>query len=144
MRLMFRALFLLLSVGVAVIASWWVLQTLKGGDEEASTPASGTRAANRGIDVGRFLPPLPLGVTPPGEGETAETLAEPPSLIFVDTRDAKHRATVRIGGREVGQSPYMGQVRCQPGDVVVVELEYADGSVVNKRAPCSEEIRVTH
>lgn len=141
MGLILRSLFLLLSVAGALIGSWFVVRAL-GLTAERATPTGEptARPVSGGMDIGRLLPPLPLSLADPAEPPPE---VDPPSLVFVDSR-AKARATVLINGREVGKSPYMGQIRCETNQLVVVELEYPDGTRVTKSAPCAEEIRVTH
>lgn len=142
MGLILRSLFLLLSVAGALIGAWFVVRAL--GLTAGRSPATGestSHPVSGGMEISRLLPPLPLSIADPAEPPA--DVEDPPSLVFVDSR-AEARATVLINGREVGKSPYMGQIRCETSQPVVVELEYPDGTRVTKNAPCSDEIRVTH
>lgn len=105
------------------------------------TDAGGTRPPPRGSlpePVQRYLPPVAYEVN--GEPVASRAAETPPALVFVTS--SKERSEVRIDGQVVGQTPYMGQLRCQSGDFIEITLHYPGGGERGFRRSCETEIRV--
>lgn len=69
--------------------------------------------------------PAPAG--PPGA-------AIRPKLVVHGKRD---RSEVRVDGGTVGRSPYLGEVSCRSGDVVVIEIVPPTGPSTTHERPCT-------
>lgn len=64
------------------------------------------------------------------------------AIVYVAAGDGP-RAEVFINGRRVGQTPFMGDLNCNPADPVKIELLPKKGAPWRRDMPCSVEIRVS-
>lgn len=103
---------------------------------DASAPQS---SADRPLaePLQRYLPPV---IEELNGRRAAPPTPAPPALIFVLSK--RERSDVRIDGQWVGQTPYMGQLPCDEGEVVKITLRYPDGTTRSFERPCKLEIRV--
>lgn len=94
----------------------------------------------------RPLPPSPvasqpaqaesdLPATPPPTSPTAELPSLPsPRQILIDL--GPPRSEVFVDGRKVGQTPFLGQVKCRPGREIKIQIVPERGLPFEERRLC--------